>query len=747
MLLRVSWFFSCLAIASVAMGQTAFMTKDGVAVFYPERYDAAMHSPSPIFENEPTAILPLSADWKLRPQFSTSSDGRSVATINVGTGVDLYGTGEVTGPLRRNGRTIELWNIDTPAYGVDGGTHLYQSHPWVMGLRPDGSAFGIIADNTWRQSIALSESSAQPSSFAATSSQPASTVTFTSQGPAFRVVIIERESPQALMAALTDLTGHMELPPLWALGYQQCRFSYQPDTRVKEIADTLRLLNIPSDVIWMDIDYMDAYKIFTFSPREFPNPKGLNDYLHQKDFKAVYMIDPGVKVEPGYFVDEQGTHGDYWVKTATGEPFVGNVWPGPCHFPDFTRPEVRHWWATLYQDYMATGIDGVWNDMNEPSVFGGPETSMPADNVHGCRTLEVGNEKYNYSSAPDGSAGTFKNFSHLRYHNVYGLNMVRASRDGLLLANPQKRPFILSRSNFLGGHRYAATWTGDNLSSWDQLKLSVPMTLTLGLSGQPFNGPDIGGFCESANGDLVAHWTAMGVYFPFVRNHSIKGSVNQEPWAFTPEVLDACRTAIERRYRLMPYIYTLFRESSLNGMPVMRPLFMADAKDLSLRREDRAFLLGADLMIVPRWAEDVAQPTAAPWPAVPYAAISSQHDAYQPELRQRPGSIIPLANLAQSTTTMRTDSLTLLVCLDADGQAAGHLYEDDGDGFTYRKGNYRQSVLTARLDKKQLSVSLRQEGGHMAAPAARMLRIALIKGGRVQYSAWQNGTEATMKVK
>lgn len=700
-------FLSSLAIATVAMAQTAFMTNDKVAVFYPNGYDAKQHLPSPIFENEPFAVNPLESDWKVRPVFTTYG-GRNVATFNVEDGVDFYGTGEVTGSLRRNGYTVGLWNIDTPAYGVDKGTHLYQSHPWVMGVRKDGTAFGLIADNTWKQRITTQDKQ----------------VVFESEGPAFRVVVIERESPQALMQALVELTGKMELPPLWSLGYQQCRFSYHPDTRVKEIADELRENRIPSDVIWMDIHYMDAYKIFTFHPKEFSDPKGLNDYLHSKNLKAVYMIDPGVKVEEGYFVDEQGTAADYWVKDKDGKPFVGNVWPGPCHFPDFTRPEVRTWWATLYKDYMATGIDGVWNDMNEPSVFGGPDGTMPVDNKHlGGDGVQPG--------------------PHARFHNVFGLNMVRASRQGLLLANPNKRPFILSRSNFLGGHRYAATWTGDNLSSVEQMKLSVPMTLTLGLSGQPFNGPDIGGFCESATGELVADWTAMGVYFPFVRNHTIDGSVDQEPWAYTPEVLDVCRTAIERRYKLMPYIYTAFREASVDGMPVMRPLFMADAKDLSLRKEDRAFLLGGDLMITPRWAENVAQPEGGNWQ--PFT-LEAKTDSFQSELRQRPGSVIPMANLAQSTTEMTTDSLTLFVCLDANGKAKGQLYEDEGDGFSYRDGNYALSTLEATLTKKQLSININKVEGQMEKPA-RTIRIAYVKGGKVQYSAWQKGNQATMKVK
>ena len=721
----------------------AFVTDDDVAVFYPKDYDASYHQPSPIFEREPLAVNPLPEAWRLRPVFS-QKEGRSVATIHVGPDVDLYGTGEVTGPLRRNGRTISLWNVDTPAYSIDGGSHLYQSHPWVMGLRPDGTAFGIIADNTWRQTIRTDDD-----------------VVFESDGPAFRVIIIERQSPQALMQALTDLTGHMELPPLWALGYQQCRFSYQPDTRVKEVADTLRLLRIPSDVIWMDIDYMHHYRIFTFRPDEFPDPKGLNDYLHSRNFKAVYMIDPGVSAEEGYFVNDQGTAADYWVKDASGRPYVGTVWPGPCHFPDFTREEVRLWWATLYRDFMATGIDGVWNDMNEPSVFvdGG---TMPVDNQHGVTPSSFLLPPSSKNLPPSSILLPPKN-SHLRYHNVYGYNMVRASRQGLLLANPQKRPFILSRSNFLGGHRYAATWTGDNLSSWDQLKLSIPMTLTLGLSGQPFNGPDIGGFCESADGDLVAHWTAVGVYFPFVRNHSIKGSRNQEPWAFDEKVLNVCRTAIERRYRLMPYIYTLFREASVNGMPVMRPLFMAGPTDLSLRHEDRAFLLGGDLMIIPRWADNVPQPNGGSWQPLNLSSMSSCHDdSYQPDLRQRPGSIIPLANLAQSTAELRTDSLTLLVCLDADGTANGTLYEDDGDGFSYRTGNYRLSTFEATLAKRQLTVTMAAADVPLGSAASssdseseerstfnvqRILRIGYVNRGKVQYSAWQQGDTATMKVK
>ncbi len=685
------------------LAQQSYMASEDVAVFYPAQYDAAAHSPSPIFIRELAPQGPVSSLWKLRPAFSTE-DGKSVVRIKVDADADLYGGGEVWGPLRRNGKTIEFWNVDTPCYGVDDGTHLYQSHPWVLGLRSDGTSFGIIADNTWQAWMTTDTE-----------------VVFRSMGPAFRMVIIEKNSPQEVMQELVNLTGTMEMPPLWSLGYQQCRYSYHPDTRVKEIADTLRYHKIPSDVIWMDIHYMDQYKIFTFHPQEFSQPKALNDYLHSKNFKSVYMIDPGVKVQKGYWVDDELMANGYAVRDEEGNPYVGKVWPGDCHFPDFTRPEVRSWWSTLYPPFMAQGVDGIWNDMNEPAVFEGPRSSMPIMNMH------------------QGGDGLRPDV-HLRYHNIYGLNMVRASRQGLLLANPTKRPFILSRSNFLGGHRYAATWTGDNYSNWEQFMASIPMSITLGLSGQPFNGPDMGGFCGDSNGKLVANWTAVGVYFPFVRNHCIDGGRAQEPWAFDQECLDVCRTAINRRYRLMPYVYTLFQEASKDGMPVMRPVFMADTKDKSLRAEEKAFMLGGDMIIIPRWAGDANLP-AGDWDILP---LEDKDDGFQPYLAQRPGSIIPMANLYQNTVEMKTDSLTLLVNPDSEGRAEGRLYEDAGDGFDYRQGQFAEYKLQATTEGKMLTVSLRQVDGKDASKQ-RTLRLGIVCDGKVTYSPWTKGSSVTMK--
>lgn len=701
------FFISLLSILSLtASAQLSTMVGDRVAVFYPNHFDAAKHQPSPIFIQEPVpTALNLPANWQLRPQFS-QTNGHSIATIQVGD-ADLYGTGEVYGDLRRNGETIGMWNKDNGLYMTEGGKRLYQSHPWVLGVRKDGTAFGIIADNTWKSKLTTGRE-----------------VRFESEGPAFRVFIIERNSPAEVLQCLGQLSGTMEMPPLWSLGFHQCRHSYVPDTWAMQIADTFREKQIPCDVIWMDIIYMDGYRIFTFSPKEIPNPKAFNDYLHQKNFKSVFMIDPGVKVDSAYFVDQQGVAGNYYVKKPNGENFVGRVWPGDCHFPDFTREEVRTWWSSLYKDFMATGIDGVWNDMNEPSVFDGPDGSMPEDCLHGLADA-------------DKSGST-----HLRYHNIYGYNMVRATRQGILQANPDKRPFVLSRANFLGGQRYAATWTGDNASTWEHMKASIPMTLNMGLTGQAFNGPDIGGFARDCNAELLAHWTAIGVYFPFVRNHCSLEEVQQEPWAFGEKVEQVCRTAINRRYRLLPYVYTLFREASQTGMPVMRPVFMSDTQDNSLRSEQQAFMLGADLLIVPRWAEKPALPKGN-WKKF---TMEQGDDGYQAQLSLREGAVLPLANLCQNTEEYRTDSLTLLVNLDAKGTALGRLYEDAGDGFGYRNGDYADYELKAKTEGKMLTVSLLQKAGHRKHPA-RWLRIGQLVNGKVVYSSWQEGTTVSVRLK
>ncbi|MEK6700765.1 MAG: TIM-barrel domain-containing protein [Planctomycetota bacterium] len=632
------------------------------------------------------------ADGALVPTFAASAN-KQVVTVRVPAGTSLYGVGEFAGPLLRNGQTITLWNHD--AYGFDDKTpHLYQSHPWVLGVRPDGSSFGVIFDSTFKQVISLP-------------GDAGGDIKTTADGPAFPVIIIDSPTPQDVMKGLASLVGTMPLPPQWSLGYHQCRYSYYPDARVMEIAKGFRDRKIPCDVIWHDIDYMHKFLCFTFDEKHFPDPKRHNDDLHKLGFHTVWMIDPGIGINKdafpkgGYKVFEQGEAGDHWVKTKDGKPFTGDVWPGPCHFPDFMRKETRTWWASQYKGFLATGVDGIWNDMNEPAVFNVPSKTMPEDNVH--------------RADPElGGTG-----SHLQYHNVYGMHMIKAAREGMAAAQPERRPFVLSRANYLGGHRYGATWTGDNSASWQHLEWSVSMVLNIGLSGQPNIGPDIGGFAGNGNngegvmsrGTLFARWMGVGALMPFARAHTAKDNIDKEPWSFGPEVEATCKAAIERRYRLMPYLYTLFREASVNGMPVARPLFFADPKDLALRSEDDAFLLGDGLMVVAQMVPDRSRVPALPkdgWRRFTFAG--EKPDADLPDLYIKAGTAIPTGPIMQFVGEKPLDTLTLLIAPDSKGQATGTLYEDAGDGLGYQKGEYRLTTFNVTTSGGTAKVTTTTEG-------------------------------------
>jgi alpha-glucosidase len=670
----------------------------------------------------------------LRPEFA-SADGRQVVTLQVPAGTSLYGTGEVSGPLLRNGRTVTLWNSDV--YGYDAKTPaLYQSHPWVLGVRPDGTAFGLIFDSTYRQTIALPPLSG-------------GVVRVQADGPEFPVVVIERETPAAAVQALAELTGRIPLPPKWALGFQQSRWGYSPDDRAREVAREFRARRIPCDAVWLDIDYMEDFRIFTFDPRRFPDPKRLNDELHALNFHTVWMIDPGLKSDErlpeapptpvattpdtpeqaaaraavrGRFaaMREEGQRRHFYVQRADGTDYEGEVWPGQCYFPDFTRADVREWWGGLYADYLAQGIDGVWNDMNEPAVFNVPTKTMPEDNLH-------------RADAELGGSGP-----HARYHNVYGMQMIRATRAGIAAARPERRPFVLSRANFLGGQRYGATWTGDNTANWEQLGWSIPMALNLGLSGQPFTGPDIGGFAEDGpvgaspaeRGTHFARWMGVGALLPFSRAHTNKGNGDKEPWAFGPEVERTCRTAIERRYRLMPYLYTLFREASVTGMPVVRPVFFADPRDPALRAEDRAFLLGGDLLVACQVA-----PKRAPSAVIPAGWAKCRlpgevgEDPDLPELYLRPGAAVPVGPVMQYVDERPLDKVTLLVCLDAQGEARGTLYEDAGDGYGYERGVYRLTTFQVSQRAGRVSLATSYEG-NWPEPDGRTVELVVVPPAR-----------------
>lgn len=646
---------------------------DGIAKFVPKGFNLSQ-MPSFALKAEPQEKGMLPSNWQLYP-IVEKKKGHASAYLDVPQGTSLYGGGEVTGPLLRNGQSIKLWNTDSGAYSVDNGKRLYQSHPWVMGVRPDGTSFGILFDTPYKAELTTTDER----------------INFETEGELFRIFVIDRESPQAVIKGLAELIGTMPMVPRWALGYQQCRFSYTPASRVIEVADTFRIKRIPCDVMWMDIDYMDGYRIFTFNPQTFPDPAALNRDLHIRGFHSAWMIDPGAKVDSTYFVYKSGTANDVWVKTAQGKEFHGDAWPGACAFPDFTQPKTVRWWADLYKDFLDKGVDGVWNDVNEPQISNTPTGTMPEDNKH------LGGDKI-----PAGP--------HLKYHNVYGYLMVKASREGIMKARPQNRPFILTRSNFLGGQRFAATWTGDNASWESHMTMSVPMILTLGLSGQPFSGADVGGFLFNPDTDLFGRWMALGAFYPFSRGHACAGTINKEPWAFGQKVEDVSRMALERRYVLLPYYYTLLHEASETGMPIMRPVFFADPKDTLLRAEEQAFLIGENLLVVPEWAKNPALPKGI-WRNLSLIP-GDDKDSYQAKLKIRGGAIIPTGIIIQNTNEKSLDPLTLLVCLDEKGEAHGTLYWDEGDNWSFKDGNYSFQHFTAiRTADNKVQVKITQKKG------------------------------------
>jgi alpha-glucosidase len=700
---------------------------------------------------------PAPAKLGVAPTFGVVG-GKVAAIVKIEPGTSLYGTGEVAGPLLRNGRRTTTWNTDSYGYGDDAKS-LYQAHPWVLAVRADGSAFGVLADSTYRVLVD-------------TAATKRDEIRFVADGPAFPVIVIEGATPQDVLKGLGALTGTMPMPPKWAIGYHQCRYSYYPESRAREIAKGFRDRKIPADVIWYDIDYMAGFRVFTFNREFFPDPKKLNTDLMAMGFHNVWMIDPGIKSrsdassndprpediekwspelksamekEWSYFKSfvASGTKADVWVKDKSGKHYEGEVWPSWCFFPDYTDPGVRTWWAGWYKDFSAQGVTGVWNDMNEPAVFNVPSKTMPEENLHRGDPTMVG---------PTGSAqGARAAGNHARYHNVYGMMMIKGTREGMLAANPDKRPFVLSRANYIGGQRYAPTWTGDNTADWYHVETSVSMVLNIGLSGQPFTGPDIGGFVGNGDGPMFARWMGFGSLFPFARGHTGKGNVDKEPWSFGPEVEKTCRVALERRYRLLPYLYTCFYDASTTGLPIARPLFFADPKDQALRTEDDGFLLGADVLVMAQMMPDGSRVPVMPKGV--WCPIEVSNDPHLPRLYIRGGAIVPTGPTIQFVGEKPLDPVTLLVCLDEKGQASGQMYEDAGDGFGYQQGEYLLTTYTASMvagaaggGSGAVTVKVSGTEGKMPRAARNVVVKVVLPGGKEATGQGVDGAEIVVKL-
>jgi len=612
-----------------------------------------------------------------------------------------FGLGEKSGQLEKRGHAYVMWNTD--AYGWGNSTDpLYESVPFFIGLR-GGRAYGLFFDNTWRSSFDMGVEAPDQYSFGA-------------EGGELNYYFFYGPDPKKVIQRYTELVGRMPLPARWAIGYHQSRYSYYPESCVRFIADNFRQRQIPCDALFLDIDYMDGYRVFTWDKSRFPDPPRLLADLRKQGFKVVTIIDPGIKVDPNYRAYAQGVAEGNFVKKPDGQLYIGKVWPGDSAFPDFTSEKVRAWWGSLYKGLIDDGVAGFWNDMNEPSIFDVPSKTMDLDAIFDDHGLHS---------------------PHAKIHNVYGMLMSEATRAGTLELRPNERPLVITRATYAGGQRYAAVWTGDNSSLWEHLRLSLPELMTMGLSGLTFAGADIGGFALSPSAELYTRWLEAGVFYPYCRTHTEKGSRNQEPWSFGNRMEEINRRAVELRYRLMPYLYDAFHEAAESGLPVMRALLLDYPDDPQAVGQNYEFLFGDDLLVAPvvksderEW--DVYLPRGVWydfWTDQRYAGprhVNVEAPLDRVPVFVRGGAIIPTQQVVEYTDQAPVDPLTFEIY--PAGNSTREYYEDDGLSFDYQRGVVLREQVSSgeRDDTVALHLSAR-EGSYTPPARSLMFKVHAVR--------------------
>lgn len=593
-----------------------------------------------------------------------------------------YGTGARTFGINLRGRSVSLWNTDPGAYYRTTEPINY-CIPLYLGVRDD-MVYGVLWDNPSRARVDIGASDAD-------------WVRFEAEGGILDVYLFVGDSVEQVLAQYTALTGRMPMPPLWALGYHQSRYSYMTQDEVLAIAQTFREREIACDVLYLDIHYMAGYRVFTWDKGAFPDMAGMIEALHRQGFKLVPILDPGVKVDPDYFGYQNGMLDGVFVTYPDGEVASGVVWPGLTHLPDFTSGRVRQWWAEQLGALLATGIDGIWNDMNEPLFFGEDEITGLPDYAHHDNEGQGGN--------------------HRDLHNVYGMLMASASREALARARPEHRQFCITRAGYAGAQRIASSWTGDNRSSWDHLRLSLSITLNMALSGQSFTGADVGGFADDTTPELLARWTQAGSLLPFFRNHSAVDTIHQEPWLFGETIEAICRDAIQLRYDLMPYLYTAFAVCHFDGTPIVKPLLCAEPETGHLRQVDDCYLVGERLLVAPIVEEGSIRRNV-------YLPRGEWYDYWTHErlsgggfvtvdapldhlpLFVKAGTVLPkwsgLKNLDKMPQVMQLWIFS--------GEGEHRIYQDAGDGLAYQAGAYRWLQLKMTRDGSQVILTMNIDG-------------------------------------
>ncbi len=623
------------------------------------------------------------------------------------SGEHYYGFGEKTGPLDKRGSRMVMWNKD--AMYNDEGDPLYQSHPFYMAVRK-GRAYGIFFDNTFRSVFDVGHSREDVLSFCAESGE-------------LDYWILPGPAPADVLERYGGLVGTMPLPPLWGLGHHQCRWSYKNAERVREIRDGYKKHDIPLDAVYLDIHYMQGYRVFTFDKERFPDPEGLFAELEKDGIKTVVIVDPGIKIDKGYEPYEQGLEKGYFVLNPEGEPFTARVWPGAVHFPDFYNPEARQWWADWHKFYTDRGVAGIWNDMNEPA---GWAKDIP---LRGYR-IPMGSP--DWRRMRHGSAQN--PVPHARIHNVYANLENQATWNGLIKEQPDKRPFIISRAGFPGIQRTSLIWTGDNFSTWSSMRVSVPMQLNMGLSGLAFVGSDVGGFGGWPSPSLYARWIELGVFYPFDRIHTSNSMPDQEPWEFGDKVKDISRKMIKLRYRLLPYTYTAFEQSHRTNAPVMRAMVYEFPGDEKVADMSDQFMWGGWLLVAPV-LEGLARSKEVYFPEGSWydfftgksyegpATVEVDAPLDKLPLFAREGAIIPLAPDMDYSTQKPWDPLTLLVF---PGEEASEytLYEDDKKSRDYIEGEWSRTVFQCTPIEGGIEFRINdREGSH--DPGRKKIRLVV----------------------
>lgn len=588
-----------------------------------------------------------------------------------------YGLGDKPTELNLRGKRLQNWNSDKYGYEKDADP-IYRDIPFYIGFH-HGIAYGIFFDNTFRKFFDFGCEDEAVSSFWADGGEMNYYFIF---GPEL-IKVVERYA---------WLTGTPELPPLWALGYHQSKWSYYPESKVMEVAKEFRLRKIPCDAIHIDIDYMDGFRCFTWDKERFPDPEGMIAALLKMGIHAVPIIDPGIKVDNNYVVFHEGMEGNHFCKRSEGGLMKGDVWPGLCCFPDFTNPNTRTWWGGLFKDLASQGIEGIWNDMNEPTVFGVVTFFDDVRHDH------------------DGD-----NASHRKVHNVYGMQMARATFEGMKKQLANRRPFSLTRSGYAGVQRFSSVWTGDNVANWEHLWLANVQCQRFSISGVSFVGSDVGGFIGEPNGALLARWIQLGVFHPLLRSHSSGDRGDKEPWVFGEKVEKIVKKYIELRYKLLPYIYTAFWQNSHYGTPIVRPLSFIDQQDPETLYRMDEFGFGDSLLLCP-----VSQPhETSRWMYLPQGNWYSYWDEAFYEggveilieapldtlpLFVKAGSVLPKYPVQQYVGEKHIETLALHV-YHLDGSLTSTLYEDSGQGYEYQEGQYNVSSFKVKGTMSTLKIS------------------------------------------